>query len=63
MKTKKAKSSQYSISYKNGDVKFEENLKVPVINEDGDVWGIVGLSRDITDRKKIREQTKIFKLY
>lgn len=58
MKTKKAKSSQYSISYKNGDVKFEENLKVPVINEDGDVWGIVGLSRDITDRKKLENKLR-----
>ena len=40
------------------DVKFEENLKVPDINEDGDVWGIVGLSRDITDRKKLENKLR-----
>lgn len=56
IKTKKSKSSQYSISYKDGDVRFEENLKVPVINEDGEVWGIVGLSRDITERKKLENK-------
>ena len=58
IKTKKAKSAQYSISYKDGDVRFEENLKVPVINEDGEVWGIVGLSRDITERKKLENKLR-----
>ncbi|SCJ47335.1 Cyclic di-GMP phosphodiesterase response regulator RpfG [uncultured Clostridium sp.] len=58
IRSKKAKSSQYSISYKDGDVRFEENLKVPVINEDGEVWGIVGLSRDITERKKLENKLR-----
>lgn len=58
IRTKKAKSAQYSISYKDGDVRFEENLKVPVINEDGEVWGIVGLSRDITERKKLENKLR-----
>lgn len=56
IQTKKAKSSQYSTSDKYGNVKFEENLKVPVIDEDGEVWGIVGLSRDITERKKLENK-------
>lgn len=58
IRTKKSKSAQYSISYKDCDVRFEENLKVPVINEDGEVWGIVGLSRDITERKKLENKLR-----
>ncbi|MEG1870713.1 MAG: diguanylate cyclase [Peptostreptococcaceae bacterium] len=36
-----------------GNKIIEESFKVPVINEDGEVWGIVGLARNITNQKTL----------
>lgn len=43
---------------KKGNKVYEENSKVPVIGKDGKVWGIVGLSRDITNQKTIEEKLR-----
>ena len=43
-----------------GNEVIEETIKVPVINEDGDVWGLVGFSSDITEETKLKE--KLLKL-
>lgn len=40
----------------NGNRYFEESIKVPVINEAGESWGIVGLARNITGRKLLEEK-------
>lgn len=42
----------------NGNRYFEESLKVPVIDEKGQAWGIVGLARDITGRKLLEEKLR-----
>lgn len=41
-----------------GNPIYEEITKVPVIGEDGEAWGIVGLSRDITAQKKLEERLR-----
>lgn len=54
------KTKYFECKFKNelGQEVIEENLKIPVINNDGNVWGVVGLSRNITDRKKIEEKLR-----
>ncbi|WP_459834396.1 sensor domain-containing diguanylate cyclase/phosphohydrolase [Clostridium carnis] len=58
METGETKYFEYSILDENGNKRREENLKVPIVNEKGKVWGIVGLSRDITERKELEENLK-----
>ena len=58
MSTKEAKYFQYSIEDEEGNTIVEENVKIPVIDDNGDVWGIVGLSRDITERKNLEDRLR-----
>ncbi len=60
MKTKQMKISERRIIDENGRERIEETRKVPVINENGEVWGIVGLSSDVTERIELKE--KLIKL-
>ncbi|MGL5694367.1 MAG: sensor domain-containing diguanylate cyclase, partial [Peptostreptococcaceae bacterium] len=60
MKSKKITVSERTIVDENGKRHIEETRKVPVISENGDVWGIVGLSSDITE--KIETKEKLIKL-
>ncbi|OOM16191.1 sensor domain-containing diguanylate cyclase/phosphohydrolase [Clostridium saccharobutylicum] len=56
--TKKAKYYEDKVKDENGEERIEENVKIPVINDDGEVWGVVGLSRDITERKNMEEKLR-----
>lgn len=56
--TKKAKYYEDKVKDENGEERIEENIKIPVINDDGEVWGVVGLSRDITERKNMEEKLR-----
>lgn len=58
MATKKATYFEHRIENENGREVIEENIKIPVINSSGEVWGLVGLSRDITERKIIEERLR-----
>ena len=58
MNTKKATYFEQRIKNENGREVVEENVKIPVIDKRGDVWGLVGLSRDITDRKIMEEKLR-----
>ncbi|MEG0388227.1 MAG: diguanylate cyclase [Niameybacter sp.] len=49
---------EHTIIQEDGGLLIEENTKVPVLDEKGEVWGIVGLSRDITDKKIFEEKLK-----
>ncbi len=40
--------------------KWVNTSKIPHINEKGEITGIIGISMDITERKKAEEQLKIF---
>ncbi|HET6487986.1 MAG TPA: PAS domain-containing protein, partial [Spirochaetia bacterium] len=41
-----------------GEVRYLDTLKVPLRDERGDVVGVIGLSRDITDRKRMEEDLR-----
>lgn len=38
--------------------RIEEIVKVPITDDKNNVWGIVGLARDITERKKMEDKLK-----
>ena len=58
IKEKKVISSEYEVISCDGSIRIEENVKVPVIDEKGEAWGLVGLSRDITERKNFEKKLK-----
>ncbi|WP_026888425.1 sensor domain-containing diguanylate cyclase/phosphohydrolase [Clostridium beijerinckii] len=58
MVTKKATYFEHRIQNENGREIVEENVKIPVVDKDGQVWGLVGLSRDITERKILEERLR-----
>lgn len=41
----------YEIEKRNGSKRYSETHKAPILNETGEVIGIAGISRDITDQK------------
>jgi PAS domain S-box-containing protein len=51
IRTKTAVSMEESTG-KNGDGKIFLSVKFPLVNPEGDVYGICGISSDITDRKR-----------
>lgn len=60
MNNKSIKVSERRIVDSEGKLKIEETIKVPVISEDGQVWGIVGLASDVTEKIELKE--KLIKL-
>lgn len=56
MNTKKATYYEHRIKDENGNDIIEENVKIPIVDNNGMVWGVVGLSRDITERKVMEER-------
>ncbi|MFZ7119524.1 MAG: HD domain-containing phosphohydrolase [Eubacteriaceae bacterium] len=50
------------VTYPDGSKVFLETLKTPYSNSDGTVLGLIGISRDITERKK-REQEILYLTY
>lgn len=58
MSTKKAIYFEHRIKNENGREIIEENVKIPVIDRNGEAWGLVGLSRDITERKLMEERLR-----
>ena len=58
MSTKEAAYFEHKIKNEQGKEVIEENVKIPVIDKNGESWGVVGLSRDITERKIMEERLK-----
>lgn len=58
MKSKQAKYIEGMTLDSSGNRVIEESFKAPVINEDGEVWGIVGLARNITSQKKLEDRLR-----
>lgn len=58
IRTKEPKKFEYTRINYEGYERIEENIKVPVIDNEGNCWGIVGMSRDITERKKLEEKLR-----
>lgn len=58
MENKKSMHFQYSFNTINIDSRSEESIKTPIINEEGIVIGLVGISRDITKNKQLEEKLR-----
>lgn len=58
MESKQAKYIEGITLDGKGNRIIEESFKAPVINEKGEVWGIVGLARNITNQKKLEERLR-----
>lgn len=56
--TGQARSNEEWIRYPDGRRKLMDTLKTPYFGPDGDVLGLIGVSRDITDRNRIEEQLR-----
>ncbi len=55
LQTRKTYQAEESLLHQNGEVTFFETTKSPILDECGDIVGLVGVSRDITERKKTEE--------
>lgn len=53
IKSKVSKTNEETIELKNGSIIEVETVKTPFFNENGEVAGLIGISRDITARKKL----------
>ena len=60
MRSKQTKINEYRTINLDGKTIIEETRKVPVISENGEVWGIVGLASDVTEKIELKE--KLIKL-
>lgn len=58
MKNKQAKYIEGMTLDISGNRVIEESFKAPVINEDGEVWGVVGLARNITNQKNLEDRLR-----
>jgi PAS domain S-box-containing protein len=59
MNSREQKTFEESIMNTEGKEILLETIKSPIITDSGDIVGTVGISRDITDRKKIENSLKI----
>lgn len=58
MKTKKIKYYEQRVKDELGDDIIEECVKIPVMDDEGEPWGVVGLARNITERKAIEKRLR-----
>lgn len=52
------RKNEETVCYPNGDKVILETLKTPFYNHDGKVIGLIGISRDISERKKREEEIR-----
>lgn len=55
---KKLRRDEESLTYVDGSVRIMDTMKTPYWLPDGSLGGIIGISRDITDRKQKEEEVK-----
>ena len=58
MKTGKRKSIEETLVHANGRDVWIETIKSPIYDENGEIMGTTGISRDITERKQVAEDLK-----
>ena len=58
IKTKQSVRAETMLSSKKGKEVYTEAVKVPVLNKNNDVVGLVGLALDITEKKAAEEQLR-----
>lgn len=57
MNTQKAKYYEQVLQNKKGRI-VEEVVKIPIIDKNKNTWGVVGVARDITERKNIEDRLR-----
>ncbi|GAB6167843.1 diguanylate cyclase [Clostridium carnis] len=57
---KKIHNSESVFITTDGNVRHMESIKAPIIDDKGNAWGVVCVSRDITERKKMEYQLRKF---
>ncbi|MDP3446847.1 MAG: PAS domain S-box protein, partial [Eubacteriales bacterium] len=55
--------SEETVEYPDGRVIITETLKTPFFNDEGDLAGLIGISRDITDRKKKEDKIEYLSIH
>lgn len=58
MNKKKVKYFEQTMIRPDGSIRIEENIKIPVIGKEGEIRGVVGLSRDITEKKTFEDRLR-----
>lgn len=58
MKNKEKKYTEAKFTLANGEIRYMESIKAPILNENEEVIGLVGISRNITERKKLEERLR-----
>lgn len=56
--TKLKKSKTFRIARNQSSIKYMESIKAPILNSNGDVSGIVGVARDVTNTVILEEKLK-----
>ena len=60
---RQAVRSEETIVYPDGHLLITETLKTPFFNDEGELSGLIGISRDITDRKKKEEKIEYLSVH
>lgn len=55
--------SEETLQFPDGRLMITETLKTPFFNDEGELSGIIGISRDITDRKKKEEKIEYLSVH
>ena len=63
LRQKQAVRSEETISYQDGRRVITETLKTPFFNDEGEMSGLIGISRDITDRKSKEERIEYLSIH
>ena len=52
------RSNEECLTYPDGTSRIHDTLKTPFFGDDGEVIGLIGISRDITERKEVEEKLR-----
>ncbi|MDD4311793.1 MAG: PAS domain S-box protein, partial [Eubacteriales bacterium] len=63
LEQKQAVRSEETVAYPDGRRVITETLKTPFFNDEGELSGLIGISRDITDRKKKEERIEYLSIH
>ncbi len=62
LKLLKTRHNNEWITYANGRRVYADTIKTPYYNQNGELIGVLGITRDITDRYHIEQENRIFKI-
>lgn len=63
LKLQKENRTEEAILYSDGRNLITETLKTPFFNDEGELAGLIGISRDITDRKKKEDKIEYLSIH